>query len=99
MIVTTTLTNCSNVPVYPTDPQDPPLPPRSTVSVGGAAGDGSVVVTTNPPQVPPIPPVNTGETSKPINTPPGTTIFMHYIAGPGKPQVVEVTLTDAPAGR
>lgn len=97
MIVTTTLIQCVVTQVYPTDPLGPPLPPRSTVSVGGAAGDGSVTVTTTPPQQ--IDPVDTGATSKPFNTPPGTVIFMHYKAPAGKPQVVEVTLTDAPPSR
>lgn len=95
MSVTTTLTHCHEVTVY-SNPPDPPFTGAVTVTTGGVPGDGSVRVTTTPPSsVPPV--VPTGSTSAPFDGVPLTEIRMHYMAGPGKPQSVDVTIDAAGA--
>lgn len=96
MPITTVLRNCQKTRVYPTNPPTPPLTGPVVVTAGGAAGDGSVAVTTTPPQ--PIAPVPTGGTSAPFDGAAVTEIYMHYVAAPGKPDEVEVTVDDPNAG-
>ena len=95
MSVTTTLTDCNEVVVYPTDPPGPPLVGPVTVTAGGITGDGSVRVTTTPPSSAPAS-VPTGTTSGPFDATPLTEIRMHYVASPGRPKVLEVTIDPVP---
>lgn len=80
------LTDCVSVLVF-----GPAVPPKDVIvqmSVGGAAGDGTVDVETAP-GGPAVGSVPTGSDDF-VPVPQASVIYLHYRAGPGKPQTVEV---------
>jgi hypothetical protein len=91
-MIETVLQHCDNRCVYPVKPGDPPLGGLMTVSAGGAAGDGTVTVTTKPPKDPPVPIVSTGGLPVSFDATGVTEVWMHYEAAPDGPQQVEVTM-------
>lgn len=96
MTITTVVHECVNTRIYPTVPPTPLTGPV-TVTAGGAPGDGTVVVTTQPPRPAPLPNVDTGTTSLPFDTTGVNEIWVHYIAPPHAPRTVEISLNSQSA--
>ncbi len=88
MPTTRELHHCKAVLVF--GPADPPMDVVIDMSVGGSAGDGHVDVkrTENGAPVGSVP---TGTSlAPPIEVLSAVEIWLHYVAGPGKPQTVDV---------
>ncbi len=79
------------MPVLVAGQFDPPQMVWLTVAhVGGAAGDGAVLVDVTPPGAP-VDPLLTGGPSPPVLLGPCTSVWFHYVKStPDAPDVVEV---------
>ena len=86
-----TLVSCTAVQIYPRPGDSPPQDVTVTLTVGGSSGDGTVVIHSGGSTGPVVGSTPTGGVGSPVAVPGATSIWIHYMAKPGKPSTVDVT--------
>jgi hypothetical protein len=86
-----TLVSCTAFQIYPRPGDNPPQDVTVTLTVAGSAGDGTVVTHSGSPTGPIVGTTPTGSTGAPFTVPGATSLWIHYMAKPGKPTTVDVT--------